>query len=174
MVAVGDVGVIIVISFSPGFLQAIVRWERPSFIYFAHFQRPNCRAWWLLVTLLLSLSFAKLQGTMRWDVSSATFFDEFQRPNCRLWCDEMYQGLLIFIGSSDQTAGYSGRWCVFCCFCCCDFWWMFQGLGKLLNFKIIFEECFRFWDLLLATTRIGPSWLYLGESSVLGESEHIT
>ena len=170
----GDVGVIIVISMSLGFLHAIVRWERASFMYFAYFQQPNCRAWWLLVTLLLSLSFAKLQGTMRWDMLSATFFDEFQRPNCRLWCDEMYQVLLILIGSSDQTAGYGGRCCVFCCFCCCDFWWMFQGLGKLLIFKFIFEECFRYWDLLLAK---GPLWgtsLYLGESSILGESEHIT
>ena len=65
-------------------------------------------------------------------------------PICRVWCDERCQVLLILITSRDQTARYGGRCCCFCCFCCCDFWWMFQGLGRLLNFKIVFEECFRF------------------------------
>ena len=170
----GDVGVIIVISFSLGFLQAIVRWERPSFMYFAHFQRPNCRAWWPLVTLLLSLSFANLQGMMRWDVSSATYFDQFQRPNCTVrWPLLLF---LLFLVAHFQRPNCTVQWPLLCFLLFLLLWFLVNvsGIGKLLIFEIIFEECFRFWDLLLAKTRFWVPWFYLGESSVLGESEHIT
>ena len=97
-------------------------------MYFAHFQPPNCRARWPLVTLLLSLSFANLQGMMRWAVSCATYSDHFQRPNCTVrW------PLLLFL-----------------LFLLLWFLVNVSGIVKIVDFQIHFWRMFQVWALLLA------------------------